>query len=80
MPGCGGFRKYRFSDPSRGKGRRGGLRLIYLYIPEAFRVDFVDVYGKDEKDDLTPQEKKLLAGLAARMRQEAIDAFTHRRR
>jgi len=56
MPGCGGFRKCRFSDPSRGKGKRGGLRLIYLYIPEAFRIDFVDVYGKDEKDDLTPQQ------------------------
>lgn len=80
MPGCGGFRKCRFSDPSRAKGKRGGLRLIYLYVSEAFRIDFVDVYGKDEKDDLTPREKKLLAGLAARMRQEAIDAYMHHRR
>ena len=66
------------SQPGKGQARRVAFDL--LVHPEAFRVDFVDVYGKDEKDDLTPQEKKLLAGLAARMRQEAIDAFTHRRR
>ena len=75
IPGCGGLRKVRFSDPSRGKGRRGGLRIVYLYIPEAFRIDLIDVYGKDEKDDLTPREKKVLAQLAARVKQEAIAAY-----
>ncbi len=29
MPGTGGFRKLRWADPRRGKGRRGGLRVIY---------------------------------------------------
>ncbi len=43
MPGCGGLKKLRFADPSRGKGTRGGIRLIYLHIPEAFRIDFFDV-------------------------------------
>ena len=75
MPGCGGLRKIRFADPSRGKGRRGGLRVIYLHIPEVFRVDFFDIYDKNEKDDLTPKEKKMLAGFAKTVRQEAIDAF-----
>ena len=75
MPGCGGLRKFRFADPSRGKGRRGGVRIIYLYIPEAERIDFFDAYGKDEKDDLTRKEKKLLVELAKHVRQEAIKAF-----
>jgi hypothetical protein len=75
MPGCGGLRKLRFADPARGKGKRGGLRIVYLYIPEASRMDFFDVYDKNEKDDLTPKEKKLLAELAKTVRQEAIDAF-----
>lgn len=75
IPGCGGLRKMRFADPSRGTGRRGGVRIIYLYIPQAFRVDFLDVYGKDEKDDLTPKEKKALAELASRIRKEAVEAF-----
>ncbi len=29
MPGTGGFRKLRWADSKRGKGRRGGLRVIY---------------------------------------------------
>jgi hypothetical protein len=75
MAGCGGLRKLRFADPSRGKGKRGGVRVIYLYTPEAARMDFLDVYGKDEKDDLTAKEKKALAGLARIVRTEAMEAF-----
>ena len=33
MPGCGGMRKIRFADARRGKGKRGGLRIIYLHVP-----------------------------------------------
>lgn len=32
MPGTGGFRKLRWADPRRGKGRRGGLRIIYYHF------------------------------------------------
>ena len=28
MRGCGGLRKMRWFDPRRGKGKRGGLRII----------------------------------------------------
>jgi len=30
MPGTGGFRKVRWEDARRGKGKRGGLRVISL--------------------------------------------------
>jgi mRNA-degrading endonuclease RelE of RelBE toxin-antitoxin system len=33
IPGAGGVRKMRISDPSRGKGKRGGYRVIYLDLP-----------------------------------------------
>lgn len=79
MPGCGGLRKVRAGDPGRGKGKRGGVRIIYLHIPEAYRIDLFDVYGKNEKDDLTSQEKKLLAALVKQVRQEAISACKRRR-
>jgi hypothetical protein len=49
--------------------------VIYLHTPQAFRIDLIDVYGKDEKDDLTPAEKQVLARLAVAARQEAIDAY-----
>ena len=29
IPGAGGVRKLRWKDPRRGKGKRGGLRIIY---------------------------------------------------
>ena len=31
IPGSGGLRKMRFADPRRGKGKRGGLRIIYFW-------------------------------------------------
>ena len=79
MPGCGGLRKVRCADPSRGRGKRGGIRIIYLYIPTARRIDLFDVYGKDEKDDLSPSEKKLLATLVEMVRAEATAAYWRKR-
>src|SRR5438874_1679235 len=58
MPGCGGLRKVRTADPKRGKGKRGGARVIYLYVPTARQFYLLDIYGKDEKDDLSADEKK----------------------
>jgi mRNA-degrading endonuclease RelE of RelBE toxin-antitoxin system len=60
MPGTGGFRKLRWKDPQRSKGRRGGLRIIYYYFPAAQQIWLITLYGKDEAADLTPEEKKLL--------------------
>lgn len=79
MPGCGGLRKLRFADPSRGRGSRGGVRVVYLHTPKAFRIDLLDVYGKDEKDDLAPGEKKNLARLAALVREDAVRQYERRR-
>jgi len=31
IAGTGGLRKLRFGDPKRGKGKRGGLRVIYYW-------------------------------------------------
>lgn len=60
MPGTGGFRKMRWEDARRGKGKRGGLRVIYYYLSTDHQVWFFTLYGKDEALDLTANEKKLL--------------------
>jgi hypothetical protein len=57
MPGCGGLRKIRVADPSRGKGKRGGIRLIYLHIEELDQIHLVTIYGKNQKDDLSADDK-----------------------
>ena len=60
MPGTGGFRKLRWADPRRGKGRRGGLRAIYCYFPGEQQIWLMTLYDKDEASDLTPKEKQAL--------------------
>ena len=60
IPGTGGFRKLRWADPRRGKGRRGGLRFIYYYFKAEQKVWLMTLYDKDEASDLTPKEKKAL--------------------
>ncbi|MFA6043770.1 MAG: hypothetical protein WC718_02190 [Phycisphaerales bacterium] len=71
IPGCSILRKLRFGDESRGKGKRGGVRVIYVHTPEVSRVDLVTVYGKDEADDLSKDEVKTLCKVAKLLRAEA---------
>lgn len=79
MPGCGGLRKVRTADPSRGKGKRGGARVIYLYVPEVKWFFMLDIYGKDEKDDLTASEKKFLLQLVNELKMQARMATSRKK-
>jgi hypothetical protein len=60
MPGTGGFRKMRWTDARRGKGRRGGLRVIYYFFRSENQIWLMTLYDKDEAKDLTAPEKKAL--------------------
>lgn len=75
MPGCGGLRKIRIGDASRGKGKRGGARVIYLHVPETKQFYMIDVYGKDEQDDLSPADKKLFRQIAVTVKAEAVARY-----
>jgi hypothetical protein len=48
----------------------GGLRVIYLYLPEFEKLALFDVYDKDESEDLDPQEKRILSQAADSIRKE----------
>lgn len=71
IPGTGGLRKLRVADASRGQGKRGGYRVIYLDLPELERTYLLGLYGKGEKDDIGPNEKKVLGRLVERLKREA---------
>lgn len=71
IPGTGGLRKLRVSDVTRGKGKRGGYRVIYLDIPKMERTYLLGIYGKGEKTDLSQDEKKVLKGLVECLKREA---------
>ncbi|MEN8130284.1 MAG: toxin [Pseudomonadota bacterium] len=60
MPGTGGFRKVRWEDSRRRKGKRGGLRVIYYYLTADHQIWFFTLYDKGEAKDLTSGEKKIL--------------------
>jgi mRNA-degrading endonuclease RelE of RelBE toxin-antitoxin system len=61
VPGTGGVRKLRWAGSGRGK--RGGLRVIYYVatMQEAFVMIFI--YGKGEQEDLSPDQKRALRKL-----------------
>ena len=63
IEGTGGLRKVRFADKARGKGKRGGLRVIYYWWVSGEQFWLFTVYNKDEMDDLTAAQRKLLKGL-----------------
>jgi mRNA-degrading endonuclease RelE of RelBE toxin-antitoxin system len=60
IEGTGGLRKLRRPDPRRGKGKRGGLRVIYYWWLGREQFWLFTVYDKDVADDLTPAQRKVL--------------------
>lgn len=63
IEGTGGLRKLRHGDPRRGKGKRGGLRVIYYWWDGGRQFWLFTLYGKDEMENLTADEKKALKGM-----------------
>lgn len=60
IPGTGGLRKLRFTDERRGKGKRGGLRVIYYWWNQGSQFWLFTVYAKNEMLDLTKAQRQLL--------------------
>ncbi len=61
IPGTGGLRKRRIRLPGRGK--RGGARVITLHLGERFPVYAVFIFAKNEREDLSPDQKRVLLRL-----------------
>jgi hypothetical protein len=58
----GGIRKLRF--PVAGRGKSGGVRVVYLFAREAMPIFLLTVFAKNEKDSLTKGELTKLVGIA----------------
>jgi hypothetical protein len=73
MPRTGGCRKLRWADRRRGKGKRGGLRVVYFYLVKDRQIWLLTLYDKDEVIDLSAREKRLLkAMIDEEMRQRSF--------
>ncbi len=58
IPHSGGLRKVRWS--MIGRGKRGGVRAIYYWVVAENQILMLFMYPKNEKDNLTPQQLKVL--------------------
>ena len=68
VPGLGGIRKARYSNPVRGKGKRGGYRFLYLYLESRQHIHLLYLLDKNEQEDLTNEERKALRVLVSQVR------------
>ena len=77
LGGGSGVRKTRWLGTTRGKGKRGGLRVIYLHVPETHELYLLHVYPKGTQDNLTKDEIRHFGALAKGIR---VPAIARRRR
>ena len=61
IPGTGGLRKLRWL--AGGRGKLGGIRIIYYWIVDRDWIVMLLAYPKTEQDDLTPKQKRALKRL-----------------
>lgn len=59
----GGLRKLRWSQQRRGKGKRGGVRVIYYWYATESLIYMLLAYSKNQRDDLSVAQKKALSRL-----------------
>ena len=70
VAGTGGVRKFRSEDFARGKGKRGGFRVLYLDFPHVARTHLIYLYDKAQADDLSAEGKKRIQELVMEIKGE----------
>ena len=68
IQGTGGLRKSRLKSSS--KGKRGGFRVCYFDFPEQSKLFFILIYGKNEKENISQEDKKTFKKLIERIKNE----------
>jgi hypothetical protein len=69
IPGTGGVRKLRFA--AQGRGKSGGVRVIYYFYDEDNPLYALFLSGKNEQVNLTPEQKREITALAAAIKSSA---------
>ncbi|HEV8659885.1 MAG TPA: hypothetical protein VGS96_14860 [Thermoanaerobaculia bacterium] len=55
----------RWQESQRGKGKRGGVRIIYYWYNAGSVIYMLLAYSKGAKDDLGASEKRMLKRLVS---------------
>jgi hypothetical protein len=69
IPGAAGLRKRRI--PLSGRGKRGGARVVTLYLGKHFPVYAVFLFAKNDRADLSASQRKRLATIVDDIREQA---------
>lgn len=77
LPGAAPLRKARWGDESSGRGKRGGIRVIYMQVPESRRVFLLHVYSKTRLDNLSQNDARILSRLARELRDAELERLSH---
>src|SRR3954470_907470 len=67
VPGVGGVRKIRRPHPSSGKGKSGGYRVLYAFLPAHGTIPLIAAWPKSEREDLEPDDYKAIGKIIARL-------------
>jgi hypothetical protein len=67
--GTGGLRKRRIA--LAGRGKRGGARVITLFLGERYPVYAVFLYAKNERENLSAEQSKALLRLVTAIKTQA---------
>ena len=66
VPGSGGIRKVRWVR--KGKGKRGGVRVIYFFAPAKGLIWLLTIYAKSNKENIPAHILKAL-------KEELVDGY-----
>jgi hypothetical protein len=68
IEGTGGLRKVRWN--LKGKGKSGGVRIMYLFLKTDGVIHLVFVFSKSESSNLSADEKKQLKNIVKAIKLE----------
>ncbi len=78
IKGTGGLRKIRCA--AHGRGKSGGIRVLFADYPEAGMCLLVAAFAKNEKENLTPAQRNDLAALKAKLDDQMQHRFIKTRK
>jgi mRNA-degrading endonuclease RelE of RelBE toxin-antitoxin system len=64
LRGTGGLRKIRWQ--TRGRGKRGGVRVIYYWLKDRETILMLFAFGKSERADLSDEQRGTLRQVVER--------------
>ncbi len=72
VPSAGGARKLRRADPFSGKGKSGGYRVLYAFLPAHGTILLIAAWPKSEREDLERDDYTAIGKLISRIQEQLV--------